>query len=82
MLPIQIALALLCHVTSTVYYVTPTIGKQMCSNDQGMSVIHHTLSYYINNIILPSNVFVKSENLLKSNEVLQIKSLNNVILLG
>ena len=46
-LSIQIALALLCHVTSIVYYVTPTIGKQMCSNDQGMSVIHHTFSLII-----------------------------------
>ena len=81
---VQIALVfsvLFCHVTSTVYYVTPTTGNQSCPTDQEC----HTLSYYINNITLPSNVtlsFINGEHLLNANEVLQIKGLNNVKLLG
>ena len=72
---------LFCHVTSTVYYVIPTTGNQSCPTDQEC----HTLSYYINNIILPSNVtllFINGEHLLKANEVLHINGLNNVTLLG
>ena len=72
---------LLCHVTSTLYYVIPTTGKQNCPTDQEC----HALSYYINNITLPSNVtllFINGEHLLKANEVLHIKGLNNVTLLG
>ena len=72
---------LFCHVTSTVYYVIPTTGNQSCPTDQEC----HTLSYYINNITLPSNVallFINGEHLLKANEVLHIKGLNNVTLLG
>ena len=52
---IQVVLTLLvlfCHVTSAVYYVIPTTGNQSCPTDQEC----HTLSYYINNITLPSNV--------------------------
>ena len=59
----------------------PTIGNQSCPTDQEC----HTLSYYINNITLPPNVtllFINGEHLLKTNEVLQIKGLNNVTLLG
>ena len=72
---------LYCHVTCTVYYVIPTIGNQSCATDQEC----HTLSYYINTITLPSNVtllFINGEHLLKENEVLHIKDLNNVTLLG
>ena len=72
---------LLCHVTSTLYYVIPTTGNQSCPTDQEC----HSLSYYINNITLPSNVtllFINGEHLLKTNEVLQIIGLNNVTLLG
>ena len=72
---------LFCHVTSTVYYMIPTTGNQSCPTDQEC----HTLSYYINNITLPSNVtllFINGEHLLKANETLQIKGLNNVTLLG
>ena len=68
-------------MTSTVYYVIPTTGNQICPTDQEC----HTLSYYINNITLPSNVtllFINGLHLLKPNEVLQIKGLNNVTLLG
>ena len=81
---IQITLVLsllFCCVSSTVYYVIPTTGTQSCPTDQEC----HTLSYYINNITLPSNVtllFINGEHLLKGNEVLQIKGLNNVKLLG
>ena len=81
---VQIALVLsllFCHVTSTVYYVIPTTGNQSCPTDQEC----HTLSYYINNITLPSNVtllFINGEHLLKANEVLHIKGLNNVTLVG
>ena len=72
---------LFCHVTSTVYYVIPTTGNQSCPTDQEC----HILSYYINNITLPSNVtllFINGEHLLKANEVLHIKGLNNVAILG
>ena len=81
---IQIAFVLsllFCHVTSTVYYVIPTIGNQSCPTDQ----VCHTLSYYISNITLPSNVtllFINGEHLLLTNEVLHIKGINNVTLLG
>ena len=43
------------------------------------------LSYYINNITLPSNVtllFINGEHLIKPNEVLDIKGHNIVTLLG
>ena len=72
---------LLCHATSTVYYVIPTTGNQSCPTDQEC----HTLSYYINNITLPSNVtllFINGQHLLLTNEVLHIIGLNNVTLLG
>ena len=78
---VLILLVLFCHVTSTVYYVIPTTGNQSCPTDQEC----HTLSHYINNITLPFNVtllFMNGEHLLKANEVLQIKGLNNVKLLG
>ena len=81
---IQITLilsVLLSHVTSTVYYMIPTSGNQSCPTDQEC----HSLSYYINNITLPSNVtllFINGEHLLKSNEILQIQYRYNVTLLG
>ena len=61
--------------------MVPTTGNQSCPSDQEC----HTLSYYTNNITLPSNItllFMNGEHLLKENEVLQINGLNNVTLLG
>ena len=72
---------LLGQVTGVIYYVIPTIGNQTCPTDQEC----HTLSYYINYITLPSNVtllFINDEHILNEYEVLQIKGLNNVALLG
>ena len=68
-------------MTGAIYYVTPTTGNQNCPTDQEC----HTLSYYINNIILPSNVillFINGEHVLNEHEGLQIKGLNNVALVG
>ena len=61
--------------------MTSTAGNQSCPTDQDC----YTLSYYINNITLPSNVtllFINGEHLLKANKVLLIKGHNNVTLLG
>ena len=72
---------LLGQVTGAVYYVIPTTGNQRCPTDQEC----HTLSYYINNFTLPSNVtlrFINGEHILNGFKALQIKGLNNVRLLG
>ena len=72
---------LLDQVTGAIYYVTQTIGNQNCPTDQEC----HTLSYYINNITLPSNVallFINGEHIINEHEGLQIKGLNNVALVG
>ena len=64
-----------------VYYVTPNNGNQSCPIEQEC----HTLSYYMNNITLPSNLtllFINGEHIIKTNEGLQIEGLNNVIFLG
>ena len=68
-------------MTGAIYYVTPTTGNQNCPTDQEC----HTLSYYINNITLPSDVillFINGEHVLNEHEGLQIKGLNNVALVG
>ena len=72
---------LLGQVTGATYYVIPTNGNQRCPTDQEC----HTLSYYINNITLPSNVallFLNGEHVLNEYEVLQIKGLHYVGLFG
>ena len=64
-----------------VYYVTPSNGNHSCPIEQEC----HTLSYYINNITLPSNLtllFINGEHIIKTNEGLQIEGFNNVIFLG
>ena len=68
-------------MTCTLFYVTPTNGNQSCPSNQDC----HPLSYYINNVILPSNVtfmFMNGEHTIKEHEVLKIEGLNNVSLLG
>ena len=64
-----------------VNYVTPKNGNQNCPVEQEC----HTLSYYINNVALPSNLtllFMNGEHIIKGNEGLQIEGLNNVTFLG
>ena len=68
-------------MTCTLFYVTPTNGNQSCPSNQDC----HPLSYYINNVTLPSNVtfmFLNGEHTIREYEVLKIEGLNNVSLLG